>query len=389
METGETDQQNGLPEGPASPNREEPQESGQQPVDRAASGVEQAAKAAPSADPAKDGARRSGLSRVIDWFWDGPRMRALRDVARREASVVELDRRARLTAEVARRVLDPDDTFVDGRADAIACELNRQACYWALQAVVARQRLAESESAVSAAPPSGEARLESIDPALLERWIPDANERELLRTNLGQDFTAFADLSAEEQARTVRRLSTFLSKLLDDTQTVRHAIDAIWIQRLLRLGLVAAVLVLIGFAGFMVRDRAEAARDLAAGKPWRTSSTYPIAACKPPMQECDESPHFFFHTNEEKDPWIEFDLGSVQRIGSIRIENRGDCCTDRAVPLVVEASTDQKQWRVLARREEKFSNWRALFDPVEARWMRLRVDKKSLLHLKSVRILPP
>jgi len=387
VESGGIDQRSGQIEtesGPASLDPEAPKESGEQP---------RAPEANAAGQPGSEAkrSRRSGFARIVDWFWDGPRMRELRETARREGAVVELDRRARLTLEVARRVLDPDDAFVEGRADAIACELNRQACHWAARAIVARRKLGEQPSASASGTAVGDplALLEVLDAPLVERLLPDGAEREQLRTDLARDFTAFADLSVEEQGRAARRLGTFAAKLLDGSQTVQHAIEALWIRRLLRLGLVVLVLALIGGVGILVRDRAEASRDLAAGKPWRTSSTYPIAACKSPLQECDESPHFFFHTNEERKPWLELDLGSVQRVGGIRIENRSDCCRERAVPLVVETSTDQQKWQGVARHDEKFKTWRATFEPVDARWVRVRVDGKSMLHLKSVRVLPP
>jgi len=99
-----------------------------------------------------------------------------------------------------------------------------------------------------------------------------------------------------------------------------------------------------------------------------------------------ESPNFFFHTQEQNQPWMEIDLGAVQRISSVKIKNRQDCCAERAVPLVLEVSKDGQKWNQLARKNEVFGTWHAKFAPVETRWVRLRVARKSMLHLQSVDI---
>src|SRR5689334_11017378 len=40
-----------------------------------------------------------------------------------------------------------------------------------------------------------------------------------------------------------------------------------------------------------------------------------------------------FHTRSEREPWVELDLGEARGVRSIDIQNRTDCCADRAVPL--------------------------------------------------------
>ena len=90
----------------------------------------------------------------------------------------------------------------------------------------------------------------------------------------------------------------------------------------------------------------------------------------------------------DHNPWIEFDLGALQRVSMVRVENRQDCCGERAVPLAVEVSRDHRRWQSVARRDAVFSTWDAAFDSVETRWIRLRVLKPSTLHLHSVGIYP-
>jgi hypothetical protein len=47
-------------------------------------------------------------------------------------------------------------------------------------------------------------------------------------------------------------------------------------------------------------------------------------------------------------------------------------------------SSDGKQWKQLARKNDVFTTWQAEFSPVEARWVRLRLAKKGILHLAAV-----
>ncbi len=131
----------------------------------------------------------------------------------------------------------------------------------------------------------------------------------------------------------------------------------------------------------------DTAADLAEGKRWRASSK--LLNCNPSRMEC-EGTHtaIFFHTHEEAQPWVEFDLGQPSTFRSATVINRGDCCQDRALPLVLEASDDQRSWRELARRDESFNVWTPRFDATTARYVRLRATRTTILHLTSVKIHP-
>jgi hypothetical protein len=90
------------------------------------------------------------------------------------------------------------------------------------------------------------------------------------------------------------------------------------------------------------------------------------------------------HTNLDDRPWIEFDPGAATSISSLTIENRRDCCEDRAVPLVVEVSLDGVRFEEVARRSHAFRVWAPRFSPVTARFLRLSVPRKTFLHLRRV-----
>jgi hypothetical protein len=136
-----------------------------------------------------------------------------------------------------------------------------------------------------------------------------------------------------------------------------------------------------------VSDLLEAPRDLARGKPWQASSLY-YGSCESPEQECPGDKSYFVHTQTENDPWLEIDLKAEQKVGGAHVVNRSDCCTERAVPLLFEVSTDHKRWREVARSTEPFRDWKPSFPSVPARWVRFKIPKIAPLHLKRVRIFP-
>lgn len=116
--------------------------------------------------------------------------------------------------------------------------------------------------------------------------------------------------------------------------------------------------------------------DLAAGKPWRTSSSLSAAY----------SAKIFFHTNEEMNPWFEIDLGEIKSVSRLYVKNRADARWERAVPLIVELSNDRSTWQAVAKRESPFAIWEPSFAPSKARYVRLRVPRVTFLHLEQVKV---
>jgi len=164
-------------------------------------------------------------------------------------------------------------------------------------------------------------------------------------------------------------------------------LDALWFKRILRL--IFPLLGCAAIAGGLAYSSHRSAVAAETGYPFRTSSVLarPEGGCVSPSQECDEV-RYFFHTHEESSPWIEFDLGAPMTIKRFLIANRNDCadCAIRAVPLVVEVSDDQKEWRVVAKRKENFDDWGTKLTEIKARWIRFRSTKRTFLHFRQVRI---
>jgi F5/8 type C domain len=126
--------------------------------------------------------------------------------------------------------------------------------------------------------------------------------------------------------------------------------------------------------------------DLAAGCARTQSSIW--AVCQPEKGLCGGFPtRIAFHTHEEMKPWFQIDLAKPVAFSKVWIRNRSDMSQVRAVPLIVEVSLDGITFKQVARKDEKFSEWTAEFSEATARFVRLRVDRKSILHLEDVRVL--
>lgn len=137
----------------------------------------------------------------------------------------------------------------------------------------------------------------------------------------------------------------------------------------------AAVALVLGALALHLSRSAPVEAGLLAGKPFRMSSK---------LGHDPGNQRLLFHTVQELSPWVEYDLQQPTQVKEVSVENRSDCCNERALPLVIEGSDDQASWRELARRTEPFSRTVISFPPVQTRYLRLRVDRTSYLHLEAV-----
>jgi hypothetical protein len=124
-------------------------------------------------------------------------------------------------------------------------------------------------------------------------------------------------------------------------------------------------------------------RDLAAGKPWVTNSTaygLPASGFGPSSSE-----PLFFHTGIINNPHVDIDLGAEHTIRSIEVENRPDCCQERALPLDVKVLVGET-WQLVAERRAYFSTWSYDITPVRAQKIRFERPGSSVFHLKRISV---
>jgi hypothetical protein len=83
---------------------------------------------------------------------------------------------------------------------------------------------------------------------------------------------------------------------------------------------------------------------------------------------------------------VQLDLGRTQSVHAVRVENRTNCCRERALPLVIELSVDAKSWKRVGYRRIMFDTYTQSFASENARYVRLRVDRRTTLHLRRISV---
>ena len=272
-------------------------------------------------------------------------------------------RQALLLLETGRRVAEPVAELPGGSRPAVLISLYRDAAYWALMAGWTGE----------GAPPSELGALWSETPPETMAKAADEITRAAVRATL-VDPAGPVPLSVTDQD--AMRARAFVEALVKDQEAPRARLDRALAQRWARFAGVLAVLLALGLG---IRQLS-LGPNLAAGKPFRTSSSWAGCASDPPC------PALMFHTDDQDNPWVEIDLGSAKTIRRIEINNRTDCCSERAIPAVVEVSVDRTKWTQVGRREDEFRSWAIKFQPRSARYVKVSVPRRSTFHLKSVAV---
>jgi hypothetical protein len=314
------------------------------------------------------------------WEWT-TRRRALKLARARlrdsDPRARELRRRAHAAAALGDRVFDALEPLWTGTAQHLAADLYRQSIYWSLSALDKENGGEEPIDAVWK-------KSRAIEGLALPEEAQARDELELLLES--GDFRAFARLSELDR----HRVASHLRLLAHSALTLGGpdaAVRRLLFQRFVRVVGLVLTLAIVCALGAVSWHYLTLKPNLALGKPWRASSVW--GECHPEIRLCGSlRTDIFFHTKEDASPWVEFDLGAPTRISEVYVKNRSDSVPDRAVPLVLEVSDDAKAWRTLARRDEVFRTWTASFEAVDTRYVRLRVDRRSYLHLDRVEIRP-
>lgn len=336
------------------------------------------------ADPATNDRRRvSGGAAALEWF---TRREALVS-ARNDPRVLsgkqrELFERARGAFVAAERVAPGEGATVpledvgdDAARALLALTILRDAVTWALATDAA------------ATPVSLAAMLDSADPVTIEKAAGGAEAlTRVRRALLDDDSLARSTRPAADVAGDLAATRTFARALIDGLDRRAHAVSRVRTERWVRVvsGLALLLLVVFGTNTYLASRRP----DLVPHARWTTSSTdLGWGASGIGTSGARGGADVFFHTRDQEAPWVEFDLGHSVAISRVLIANRADCCQDRATPLVIEMSIDRRTWTEVARRDDAFVTWdKTFFFRPRARFVRLRVPRRTVFHLSRVEI---
>lgn len=336
------------------------------------------------AQPQPNAKPRGALARLLEWVLRseaieragraadrlGPGQRIRHAHARSAATIADA------LADTNRPRLVGSEQIDCGSQRGAAISLYREAAFWALAA--------DNDGAL---PASLADALERGRP-MVARHASLADVDGARAALLDRTFRETADLSAAALAEDQRAGQAFVHALLSELERRDNPGGRLRAQRWRRIGAVALA-VLLGLTGLYAGARAvEEAQhpDRAAGARWRASSHLEGYANEGTGFDVKGAGHVFLHTTQEESPWVDFDLGTSRPVYRVVVNNRADCCADRATPLLVELSDDDVHWTVVAQQLDQFTSWDARFRAQPARHVRLRVGRASMLHLESVEI---
>jgi hypothetical protein len=291
--------------------------------------------------------------------------RAERLSDREQQRLSELARAVHRRVAAARRLPDPDYT-------AMALLLYREALVLASGAALlyGKQISAETE-------PTTEHALELLD------GEPAAKSNSRTELGLVRELLMSASLLGPDTLELQRAVQTRKS-LERAVRTVRTRYEA-RSPRELRLARLARVLLLVATLGALVwgAQHLFGPRNIARGKPVQMSSQRPGIAwggrILSPAGAVDGRAHGMYDilTALEPNPWLVIDLKRERVISSIIVRNRGDCCWgERDLPMVIELSSDGKQFSEVGRRTSPFKDarpWKHDVGGARARYVRVRV----------------
>jgi len=306
----------------------------------------------------------SKSSGLREWLWRS----AAYEAASAQVRPVEgaLAQQVRELIEVADRLATRVETPMAGPGLGAALVLYREA----LRVAAVAHR------------PQAETALDAVAALSAEAGMP-AGAREAATALLARETADVARLSEGRQTDEVRAARELLHAVLAWLDGARRERSRVLAQRFARSMLLVVVVMAVAIGSTMAYKRANAPPDLLRGKPWRASSSYPGLNIK--QRICDGlKTRIFFHTNQEPDPFVEFDLGKPQRIHRLEIINRRDCCDERAIPLVAAVSSDGKVFKEVFLQKEPFTTLEKDIPPVTARYVRLTTKAMTWLHLERV-----
>jgi hypothetical protein len=318
------------------------------------------------------------LSSCIEWLTLRRALeQAHRIVAQNGPMRIEWARRAKRAAAAGERMLFGHDRVRGKNSDSLALDSFVESAGWALRAAAGLQAEA-SLSAVADALAADSITREFMR-ALAEAGLPLDALSEDPATRAGMPEGLLRE-RAERVQPVVRR---YVQQVESKVATPCRVLQRRWAQGFV-VALVATVIALSAHA--RLRPVIEQWRhpNVALGKPWTASGSFEGAATSGRIGRI--AANFFFITNRQTNPWVRIDLLDPRSVGGVTVTNRIDCCRARAVPLIVEVSTDGVSWQEVVRRDENFDTWRAHFAPRVARFVRLRASTTTWLHLAGVAV---
>jgi hypothetical protein len=195
-----------------------------------------------------------------------------------------------------------------------------------------------------------------------------------------------AKLSGEERDVFANGLHDLVMRLAEpleiEANRLGRALFARW-SRVLVVGLALALT--IGFFGRWVSVKLDGP-NIALHAAVTISSQYPGQGVDHSLLVDGDPDTLGFHTMDGGQQWVVIDLGKVRKFNKVVVYNRLEGLESRAVPLKVEVSNDNVNYKEIAERKDTFDKWSAKGLHAEGRYVRLKNTPPNFFHLAEVEI---
>lgn len=209
----------------------------------------------------------------------------------------------------------------------------------------------------------------------------DTRVRDAIASDDPRYFDALEPEDAERARWALDRAAGALRRLVDP-RSVTHVRADRWGRRL-------AILVVLLWTVVAVLRAELSPKNIALGKPVHPSSQKAPPPDGQTITDGDTGTSVGVHTNTEDDPNVVIDLEAQYWVSRVEVYNRVDGWFDDCLPLALELSTDGKEFKEVARRTDAFGTsppWTIDVGGRPARYVRLRVTRKSYLALSEVKV---
>jgi hypothetical protein len=225
-------------------------------------------------------------------------------------------------------------------------------------------------------------------PSMQEAWGKLTTEHgELLVALLGPERDAtMAKLTEEERESFAPGLHELVMRLAEPLEFEAHRLGRALFARWSRVLAVALVLLVAAGLGGRWLSKKLGKPDIALHAKVTVSSQFPGQGTNHALLVDGDPDTLGFHTLDGGQQWVVIDLGKVRKFDKIVVYNRPDGFEDRAVPLKVEVSNDNQNWKQIAERKETFDKWTAKGLHAEGRYVLLENTPPNFFHLAEVEL---
>jgi hypothetical protein len=225
-------------------------------------------------------------------------------------------------------------------------------------------------------------------PAVEAAWGKlSVGSAEILQALLGPERNvAMAKLSDEERESFAAALHDLVMRLAEPLEYEAHRLGRALFARWSRVLVVALVLLVGAGLGGKWLAKKLGKPNIALHAKVTVSSQFPGQGVDHTLLVDGDPDNMGFHTLDGGQQWVVLDLGKVRKFDKIVVYNRADGFEERAVPLKVEVSNDNQNYKQVAERKESFDKWTGKGLKAQGRYVRLKNTPPNFFHLAEVEL---